>query len=69
MKFSSDFLFSFFSTVAYHLEDQKWGRFYHCIQPCIRKGGRTESWAGNKKYLIFIIQMKRTGEIKYAYQL
>ncbi len=23
---SGDFLFSFFSTVAYHLENQKWGR-------------------------------------------
>ncbi len=28
---SPDFLHSFFSTVAYHLEDKKWGNRYPCI--------------------------------------
>ena len=35
---SSDFLHSFFSTVAYHLENKKWGKKYPYIMKKLYKG-------------------------------
>ena len=39
---SGDFLFSFFSTVAYHLEDQKWGSKFPVIMDGLYQG---ELWS------------------------
>lgn len=39
---SGDFLFSFFSTVAYHLEDQKWGSRFPVIMDGLYQG---ELWS------------------------
>lgn len=35
---SADFLHSFFSTVAYHLENKEWGKYYPCIMNELYQG-------------------------------